>query len=561
MMLTMPRMDSRKNETQFTRRSPLSPSTKNSAPTAARKPPPTRVSSIALASPPPSAPVALRRCSSPNCRAALSQKPSLPKRSQSTERRRPTTPSSQTSSPASSSRLSSGSSTPVEDAMAGVHLSSRNLGTGRTPDGPWPAMRSLSGSFQLECVSAEKPVSGSNAGRAYSLKASSDATTERKRAPSKGKNSSDGSENYRPVENSHPRMKEQHQWPGIVNGRFSARASSRRVDLTVPASSRGVSPARRPSTPETPRKELQVAINGGARRRTSLDGSGKLGREILRNAQSLCERTPSLTRLTRACSLPRPGSPHPPSPRKAPLPSTTSSRSFSSPCPMRPSSPLPLSNTSVMSRSLDGSRGRKSSSRIDDEFKLRMLYNRYLQWHFVNTHADAAMLVQKITAESILYSVWVATSGMRDSILMKRINVQRLRIELALGSILDHQMPRLEDWESLEREHSCSLSGAADALRVTMLGLPVVGGAKADLGALKGAISSALDVIQTMSSSVYHLLSRLEGVNSVVSELTELATEERAMLDECMALLASTAALQVQECSLRAHLLQLRRDR
>lgn len=31
----------------------------------------------------------------------------------------------------------------------------------------------------------------------------------------------------------------------------------------------------------------------------------------------------------------------------------------------------------------------------------------------------------------------------------------------------------------------------------------------------------------------------------MVSQLTVLATEERAMLDECMELLASTAALQV----------------
>lgn len=406
-MLTM----ARKNETQLTRRSPLSPSTKNGAAAAAGKAPPARVSSVALSPPPPpaphSAPVASRRCPSPNCRGALSQKPSLPKRSQSAERRRPTTPSSGTSSPASSSRLSSGSSTPVEDAMAGVQLSSRKLGGGRTPDGLWPAMRNLSGSFQLERVPAEKPVSGSNARQDYRSKASSGVATETKRAPSRGKNSSDGSENSKPVENSHPRSKEQHQWPGIVNGRFSARASSRSVDLTaagsragpLPPSSRGLSPGRRPSTPETPKKGPPVAINGGARRRMST--------EILRNPQNLCERAPSLTHLARASSLPRPGSPRPSSPRKAPLPSIASGRSSSSPGPVRPSSPLPLKNTSArtaisssaMSRNLDVCKGRKSSSRTDDEFKLRMLYNRYLQWRFVNTHADAAMIIQKITAQ------------------------------------------------------------------------------------------------------------------------------------------------------------------
>lgn len=39
---------------------------------------------------------------------------------------------------------------------------------------------------------------------------------------------------------------------------------------------------------------------------------------------------------------------------------------------------------------------------------------------------------------------------------------------------------------------------------------------------------------------------QLEGMNSLVSELAVVAVQGKAMLDECEALLASTAAMQVR---------------
>lgn len=40
---------------------------------------------------------------------------------------------------------------------------------------------------------------------------------------------------------------------------------------------------------------------------------------------------------------------------------------------------------------------------------------------------------------------------------------------------------------------------------------------------------------------------QVEGMNCLVSELADVAAQERAMLDECEALLASTAAMQVRQ--------------
>lgn len=144
------------------------------------------------------------------------------------------------------------------------------------------------------------------------------------------------------------------------------------------------------------------------------------------------------------------------------------------------------------------------------------------------------------------------------SVIAKRIKLQQLRLELKLNSILNNQMAYLDDWALIERDHSNSLSGAIEDLEASTLRLPVTGGARADIETVKLAICSAVDVMQAMGSSICALLSRVEEMNCLVSELADVAAQERAKLDECEALLASTAAMQVEEYSLRTHLTQLK---
>lgn len=66
-----------------------------------------------------------------------------------------------------------------------------------------------------------------------------------------------------------------------------------------------------------------------------------------------------------------------------------------------------------------------------------------------------------------------------------------------------------------------------------------------DLGSLKLAMSSALDVMQTMGSSICSLHSQMEEMNKLVSDLAVIATKEKYMLGKCENLLASTAVLEV----------------
>lgn len=63
--------------------------------------------------------------------------------------------------------------------------------------------------------------------------------------------------------------------------------------------------------------------------------------------------------------------------------------------------------------------------------------------------------------------------------------------------------------------------------------------------------------MQSMGSSIYCLLSKVEDTDSMAFELANLAVEETYMLRECRELLVSTATMQVQESTLRTQLLQL----
>ncbi|CAK9157666.1 unnamed protein product [Ilex paraguariensis] len=125
-----------------------------------------------------------------------------------------------------------------------------------------------------------------------------------------------------------------------------------------------------------------------------------------------------------------------------------------------------------------------------------------------------------------------------------------------VSCFLFNQVNCLEDWASLDKDHSMSLLGAIEALKASTLRLPVVGGAIGDIQSLKDAVRSAVDVMQAMASSTCSTLSKVEEVNSLVTELAKVTTTEQTLLEQCKDFLSMLAAMQIKNCSLRTHILQ-----
>ncbi|KAL8149632.1 AUGMIN subunit 8-like [Apium graveolens] len=533
-----------------------------------------------------------RRCPSPSSRAGTASSVSVPKRAISAERKRPATPPSPRSPSASG-----------YDAVKPVHLASRKLVSGRTGEGLWPStMRSLSVSFQSDIFSIpvskrEKPVAQALSDRnlrqssnvahkvTSSVHGSRKPTPERKRSPLKGKNAPDQSENSKPDEDLNTRQVDDHRLPSKIGGRSSLNGSSKSVDFSSKASkvstaSQGMAAPslRRMSLPGSFTTPLQKSSSDVVRL-MSPDGSGevKSGNNVLRLPKVISSRLFDKTKLVSPDGGPRslPGS-CPASPNKTSMPSSFVSRCPGpaqttlnsapsrgvSPSRARPSSPSRQANgsTSVLSYIADIKKGKKVTSHIEDVCQLRILYNTHLQWRYANARAHVTLSYQKLTAEKTLINVCRSTSELRVSVIEKRIALQQLNLKLKLASVLNEQVTYLDRWHSLEKNHSCAVSGAIKDLQASTLRLPVTEGAKADLDTVQAAMCSAFDVMHTVGLSISSVLPMVEGVNCLVSELANVAAEERAMLDEFEALLATTAAMQVEEDSLRTHLVQLKQN-
>ncbi|XP_024015702.1 protein SNOWY COTYLEDON 3 isoform X2 [Eutrema salsugineum] len=165
---------------------------------------------------------------------------------------------------------------------------------------------------------------------------------------------------------------------------------------------------------------------------------------------------------------------------------------------------------SIICFSADIRRGKIGEDRVMDAHLLRLLYNRYLQWRFANAMADSTFMVQSHSAEKNLWNVWVSISELRHSVTLKQIKLLLLRQKLKLASILKEQMDYLEAWSFLDRDHSKSLSGATEALKASTLRLPIIGKAVVDIQDLKHAVSSAVDVMRAMASSIFSLTSEIK---------------------------------------------------
>ncbi|XP_075490628.1 AUGMIN subunit 8-like [Primulina tabacum] len=531
-----------------------------------------------------------KRCPSPNTSwTSPTSTVSGPKRVVSAERKRSLGPLSPPS-PCPS--------TPVQDTSSEMLLATKKIVGNKLPESLRPfAMRSLSISFKSDIISVpmskrEKPVSNIPSDRALrpssniahkqaALAASRKPTPERTSTPNKGKRSSDKSENSKPNDSLPPCLVDQHQWPRRVNGRASSTALKRNINLTdkmsktvfLSHSVKSESYPRRLSSDGTS-KPLQKFTSDLLILRTCCDSckvmlNGCSSDDSSTMTQSAFSSSPDKTLLmcaaARAQSLPTSGL-RPPSPpvsrgisparNKAGKPSSRGP----SPVRARPSGPSrqPQSSTSVLSFISDIKKGNKAANHIEDVHQLRLLYNRHLQWRYANARSDAVLQSLKVKSEKILYSIWRTIAYILDLATAKRIHLQQLRRILKLYSILDSQLTCLDQWALVERDHANSLTLVIQDLQAGIIRIPVTGGARGDIETIKATVCSVVDVMQATGSSLCSIISQMEGMNSLVSQVADIAAQERTMLDECESLMSITAAFQVEEYSLRTQIFQSR---
>jgi hypothetical protein len=235
------------------------------------------------------------------------------------------------------------------------------------------------------------------------------ALTERKRSPFRRKNIGEQCENAQPSEESPKRVIEQHRWPAMIGGQVPKNLMSRSIDLSgkttrsVPANtSRGISPRKTPSV-ESSDKGLSPSLDEVARS-LAIQASRRDD-----NADSQkTERPKSVSRPNRTATFPVPVLRRSSSPNKALPAASSTSRAFQSPSRTRPSTPCRSQSAGASQASVtspiinymvDARKGKKNASQIENIHQLRLLYNRHLQWLFINANAEDTLSFQKVTVE------------------------------------------------------------------------------------------------------------------------------------------------------------------
>ncbi|KAM1029245.1 hypothetical protein COP1_041805 [Malus domestica] len=189
----------------------------------------------------------------------------------------------------------------------------------------------------------------------------------------------------------------------------------------------------------------------------------------------------------------------------------------------------------------------------EDFHWFRLLHNRLLQWRFANARAEAAKLAAQRISQDKLFSVWFRTLKVRNFILDKRIQVQKLKHEIKVYQILNPQIFLLNEWGKLDKKNQESMSRLVRKLSGISNTIPLVNDAKTNVASVYEAMTAAMAVMEGNLGMVSKLLPQLEKLLYMVTELL-IAQKQQRDLESNLALVS---ALAEEEASVRAHLIQL----
>ncbi|KAE8807487.1 QWRF motif-containing protein 3 [Hordeum vulgare] len=202
-----------------------------------------------------------------------------------------------------------------------------------------------------------------------------------------------------------------------------------------------------------------------------------------------------------------------------------------------PSSPVPRSNGGI------GEAGHQ----------MRMMHCRFLQWRFMNAMADAACNTKAANAEVQLMGTWARVAELRGKVARKQVQLEKGKLKFRLNDILSSQMRDLESWGQMESKHAFALESTVECAKSAICRLPLTNGAKVSLPAMASILEQMFELTMTARISVRSFSPMAQDTTVVISKLVRVATEERALLQECHELLGRLSALQIEEHSLRCH--------
>ncbi|KAJ6379196.1 hypothetical protein OIU76_015918 [Salix suchowensis] len=190
----------------------------------------------------------------------------------------------------------------------------------------------------------------------------------------------------------------------------------------------------------------------------------------------------------------------------------------------------------LLNMGLDLFKGRKSlpsssllsgSGNFEKTHQLRMLHNRLMQWRYANVRADTVSLnINKQVENNLLY-VLDSLSNLRHSVAQRKLKLQKEKLKMKLDFVLHSQIK-----------------------------VPLIEGAEVDPQSASIALRHASDLSASIKSALSSFSPSAEQTVTLLSQLAEVVAQEKPLMEECLELLQTVSALQIQEKSLKCYIIQ-----
>nr|GMC72846.1 QWRF motif-containing protein 3 [Ipomoea batatas] len=187
---------------------------------------------------------------------------------------------------------------------------------------------------------------------------------------------------------------------------------------------------------------------------------------------------------------------------------TTSSKCSAS--PGRSNSPPVLAENKGKLAGISTSKPPTSPSRVKGVGSFLSMGLELLKWRYANARSDVVNdnIIRQAKNNSIY--AWDGLVKLHHSVMQKKLQLQKEKMEMKLTYVLHSQIKLLEAWGDMERQHLSAISMTKDSLNSVVCSVPLVQGAKVEPQSTSIALRHASDV----AASIKLMLSAFSpGVN------------------------------------------------
>uniref|UniRef100_A0A803QK73 Uncharacterized protein n=1 Tax=Cannabis sativa TaxID=3483 RepID=A0A803QK73_CANSA len=148
------------------------------------------------------------------------------------------------------------------------------------------------------------------------------------------------------------------------------------------------------------------------------------------------------------------------------------------------------------------------------------------KWRYANARAEAVDFNIANHVKRNLSSAWDGLTKLQHSVVQKRIQLQKEKLEMKLNFILQSEFKLLEAWGDMERQHLASVSTTKDCLHSVVCKVPLIEGAKVDVQSASLTFRHASDLTSAIKSMLSTFHPSAGKIGPLISDLAEVVAQE-----------------------------------